>query len=251
MTGSVSSGGQATGSAVLLDRRPVLRAVGITKAYAHGGRRIEVLNGLDLEVERGTILAILGASGSGKSTLLNILGTLDRPDRGTVEIEGEGLAGLSPARLAALRSKRIGFVFQFHHLLPEFSAEENVMMPLRIAGRSMEAARDRSRELLAAVGMAERATHRPAELSGGEAQRIAVARALAQDPDLVLADEPSGNLDSKTASELHALLATLATERHQTFVIATHNERLAALAGRVLLLESGRLGDVRRRPDEG
>lgn len=245
MSGSLSSGGETTAGAAVLDRRPVLRAHGISKAYAHGGRRIEVLNDLDLEVERGTILAILGASGSGKSTLLNILGTLDRPDRGTVEIEGEDLTGLSPARLAALRSKRIGFVFQFHHLLPEFSAEENVMMPMRIAGRSMDAARDRARTLLAAVGVAERATHRPAELSGGEAQRVAVARALAQDPDLVLADEPSGNLDSKTASELHSLLATLARERHQTFVIATHNERLAALAGRVLLLEAGRLGVVR------
>lgn len=245
MTGSVSSGGEGAGSAALLERRPVLRAAGISKAYAHGGRRIDVLNDLDLEVERGTILAILGASGSGKSTLLNILGTLDRPDRGTVEIEGEKLMELPPARLAALRSKRIGFVFQFHHLLPEFSAEENVMMPMRIAGRSMDAARGRARELLLAVGVAERATHRPAELSGGEAQRVAVARALAQDPDLVLADEPSGNLDTKSAAELHALLASLATERHQTFVIATHNERLAALAGRVLLLESGRLGAVR------
>jgi len=245
MSGSLSSGGEATAGAAVLERRPVLRARGVSKSYAHGGRRIEVLNGLDLEVERGTILAILGASGSGKSTLLNILGTLDRPDGGTVEIEGENLAGLSPTRLAALRSKRIGFVFQFHHLLPEFSAEENVMMPMRIAGRSMDAARARARDLLAAVGVAERATHRPGELSGGEAQRVAVARALAQEPDLVLADEPSGNLDSRTASELHALLATLATERHQTFVIATHNERLAALAGRVLLLEGGRLGAVR------
>ena len=249
MSDPLSSSGEAAVKASLLDRRPVLRAGGIFKAYAHGGKQIEVLNGLDLEVERGTILAILGASGSGKSTLLNILGTLDRPDRGTVEVAGESLAGLSTAGLAALRSKRIGFVFQFHHLLPEFSAEENVMMPMRIAGRSMEAARERARGLLAAVGVSDRATHRPAELSGGEAQRVAVARALAQDPDLVLADEPSGNLDSRTASELHALLASLATERHQTFVIATHNERLAALAGRVLLLESGTLGEVRRQPD--
>jgi lipoprotein-releasing system ATP-binding protein len=245
MSGSVSSGGETTASAAVLERGPVLRASGIVKTYQHGGRRIEVLNDLHLVVERGTILAILGASGSGKSTLLNILGTLDRPDRGTVEIEGENLAGLSSARLAALRSKRIGFVFQFHHLLPEFSAEENVMMPMRIAGRSMDAARARARELLSEVGLVDRATHRPAELSGGEGQRVAVARALAQDPDLVLADEPSGNLDSKTASELHSLLATLAVERHQTFVIATHNERLAALAGRVLLLEAGRLGAVR------
>ena len=246
MSDPLSSGGQTSGTASFLDRKAVLRATGICKAYERGTARIEVLNGLDLEVERGTILAILGASGSGKSTLLNILGTLDRPDRGTVEIQGEDLSRLSSAGLAALRSKRIGFVFQFHHLLPEFSAEENVMMPLRIAGRSMEESKGRARELLAAVGVAERAEHRPAELSGGEAQRVAVARSLAQSPDLVLADEPSGNLDTRNAALLHELLATLAHERHQTFVIATHNDRLAALADRVLLLESGRLGEIRR-----
>ncbi len=246
MSDRARSAGEPAGSAALLPRKPALRATGICKGYDHGPVRIEVLRDLDLEVEHGTILAILGASGSGKSTLLNILGTLDRPDRGTVEIDGESLAGLSPEGLAALRSRRIGFVFQFHHLLPEFSAEENVMMPILIAGRSTEEARARAAELLTAVGVSHRATHRPAELSGGEAQRIAVARALAQSPDLVLADEPSGNLDTRTAAELHDLLATLAGERHQTFVIATHNERLADRAGRVLLLESGRLGEVRR-----
>lgn len=245
MSDRLNQPGQAAGTAELLDRGPVLRARGIFKSYVRGHARVDVLKDLDLDVERGTILAILGASGSGKSTLLNILGTLDRPDAGSVEIEGQGLAGLSSAALAELRSKRIGFVFQFHHLLPEFSAEENVMMPMRIAGRSGEEARSRARELLAAVGLEARADHRPAELSGGEAQRVAVARALAQSPDLVLADEPSGNLDARSAGELHELLATLARERHQTFVIATHNDRLASVAGRVELLESGRLGAVR------
>ena len=227
----------------------VLEARGIVKSYPSPRGRLEVLSGVDLDVERGTILAILGASGAGKSTLLNILGTLDRADRGSVEIHGWRADLADEKALAAFRARKLGFVFQFHHLLPEFSAEENVMMPMRIAGSSMESARGRARDLLTAVGMADRTTHRPAELSGGEAQRVAVARALAQDPDLVLADEPSGNLDSKTASELHALLASLAGERHQTFVIATHNDRLAALAGRVLLLESGKLGDVARRPE--
>jgi len=249
MSDRLRSAGETPASATVLERRTVLRASGICKGYDHGAARIEVLRDLDLEVERGTILAILGASGSGKSTLLNILGTLDRPDRGTVEIEGESLQSLTPAGLAALRSRRIGFVFQFHHLLPEFSAEENVMMPMRIAGRSMEEGRARAQELLAAVGVSARATHRPGELSGGEAQRVAVARALAQSPDLILADEPSGNLDTRTAGELHDLLASLALERHQTFVIATHNERLAERAGRVCLLEGGRLGDVRRGPE--
>jgi len=226
-------------------RRPALVARGIFKSYRRGHETIEVLKGLDLEVERGTILAIMGASGSGKSTLLNILGTLDRPDAGSVEIDGERLDRFDPRALAGLRAKRVGFVFQFHHLLPEFSAEENVMMPLRIAGLAEAPARERARELLAAVELGGRLDHRPAELSGGEAQRVAVARSLAARPDLVLADEPSGNLDPSGASHLHALLTQLARERGQTFVIATHNERLAALAGRVMLLESGRLSETR------
>jgi len=232
---------QAAGIGAVADRRPVVWARGIYKAYRRGPASIEVLRGLDLRVERGTILAITGASGSGKSTLLNILGTLDRPDAGSVEIEGERLEDRQPRRMAALRAKRIGFVFQFHHLLPEFSAEENVMMPLRIAGVAESQARGRARELLDSVGLVDRREHRPAELSGGEAQRVAVARSLAASPDLVLADEPSGNLDPASASHLHELLSALARERRQTFVIATHNERLAASADRVLVLESGRL----------
>ncbi len=241
MSETFNAGTQAPATATVDSARPVLRASGLHKSYRRGHEEIAVLRGLDLEVARGTILAITGASGSGKSTLLNILGTLDRADAGSVEVEGQRLDGLDGLRLAALRARHIGFVFQFHHLLPEFSAEENVMMPLRIAGMDWAPARARARELLSAVELGDRLEHRPAELSGGEAQRVAVARSLAAGPGLVLADEPSGNLDPSGASHLHDLLARLARERSQTFVIATHNERLAAGADRVLVLESGRL----------
>ena len=244
MSGSLRPDLQSAATAAVAESHPALRARGICKAYARGHDRIEVLKGLDLDVARGTILAITGASGSGKSTLLNILGTLDRADAGTVEIDGERVDGLDGAHLAALRARRIGFVFQFHHLLPEFSAEENVMMPLRIAGQPHTASRVRARDVLHAVGLGDRFDHRPSELSGGEAQRVAVARALVAAPDLVLADEPSGNLDPASASHLHELLARLARERHQTFVIATHNERLAAGADRMLVLASGKLGEA-------
>ena len=220
---------------------PVLVARGVEKAYAGPRGRLEVLKGVDLEVAGGTILAILGASGSGKSTLLNILGTLDRADRGTLEIRGRRVEGLADDELAAFRARRLGFVFQFHHLLPEFSAEENVMLPLRIAGEGAAAARERARTALAEVGLAERWDHRPGELSGGEAQRVAVARALVAAPELVLADEPSGNLDARSAAQLHELVARLARERRRTFVVVTHNDRLAAIADRVLVLEDGRL----------
>jgi lipoprotein-releasing system ATP-binding protein len=222
---------------------PALRAVGIWKGYPTATGRLEVLKGVDLEVPRGTILAILGASGSGKSTLLNILGTLDRADQGRLELGGLALGGLSDARIAEVRSRRLGFVFQFHHLLPEFDAMENVMMPLLIAGVDDREAADRARAALTSVGLHQRWEHRPAELSGGEAQRVAVARALVSNPELVLADEPSGNLDPAAAEELHELLASLARERHQTFVIVTHNDRLAAVAHRVRTLESGHLSD--------
>ena len=219
----------------------VLAATGVAKVYHGPGGALEVLKGVDLEVIHGTILAILGVSGAGKSTLLNILGTLDRPDRGTLALRGQRLDGLGDQALAQVRARRIGFVFQFHHLLPEFSAEENVMMPLLIAGEAEAQARTRAREALTAVGLRERWEHRPAELSGGEAQRVAVARALAPEPELVLADEPSGNLDPGAAQHLQDLIVSLAREKHQTFVIVTHNDRLASLADRVLTLESGRL----------
>lgn len=229
-------------TSVTLGEAPVvLEAGGIEKAYDAPGGRIEVLKGVDLAVTRGTILAVLGVSGAGKSTLLNILGTLDRPDRGTLRIRGRRVDAMNEGELARFRARRIGFVFQFHHLLPEFTAEENVMMPLLIAGESPTQARSRARAALAAVGLAERWEHRPSELSGGEAQRVAVARALAPEPELVLADEPSGNLDPRAARQLQDLLASLAREKQQTFVIVTHNDRLASLADRVLMLEAGRL----------
>jgi len=223
---------------------PVLVARGIEKAYATVRGRLEVLKGVDLEVMGGTIVAVLGASGSGKSTLLNILGTLDRADAGMVEVRGWRVDPLRDDELASFRARRLGFVFQFHHLLPEFSAEENVMLPLLIAGEAPGPARKRAQAALGDVGLAERWDHRPGQLSGGEAQRVAVARALVAGPELVLADEPSGNLDQRSAAQLHELIASLARERRQTFVVVTHNDRLAAIADRVLTLEDGRLTEA-------
>ena len=218
-----------------------LVARGVDKSYASPTGPLPVLSGLDLEVQRGTILAIVGASGAGKSTLLNVLGTLDHADRGTIEVGGQRVDRMSPAEVSAFRSRRLGFIFQFHHLLPEFTAEENVMMPLLLVGENPSVCRERAHEALRAAGLESRWGHRPAELSGGEAQRVAVARALVGSPELVLADEPSGNLDPASAQALHELVSSLARERHQTFVVVTHNDRLAALADRVLRLESGRL----------
>ncbi|HXJ70205.1 MAG TPA: ABC transporter ATP-binding protein [Verrucomicrobiae bacterium] len=221
---------------------PILRAVGIHKSYVAPRGRLQVLQGVDLEVGRGTLLAIVGASGSGKSTLLNILGTLDRADSGTLEVGGRRLEGMSERERCAWRARRLGFVFQFHHLLSEFTAEENVMMPLLVAGETFERARVRARETLGWVGLEDRGEHLPSELSGGEAQRVAVARAIAPAPDLILADEPSGNLDAVAAGRLHSLLSSLTRERHQTVVLVTHNDTLAAQADRVLRLDAGRLG---------
>jgi lipoprotein-releasing system ATP-binding protein len=223
---------------------PVLIARGVRKAYASPTGVLPVLQGLDLEVERGTIVAIVGASGAGKSTLLNVLGTLDHPDAGSIEVNGRRIDTMSANEIAAFRARRLGFIFQFHHLLPEFTAEENVMMPLLLAGENPSTGRERAREVLRATGLENRWRHRPAELSGGEAQRVAVARALVGTPELVLADEPSGNLDPASAHALHALVSSLARERHQTFVVVTHNDRLAALADRVLRLDLGRLVPV-------
>jgi len=241
LSGDLSKGGQSLESTRAEDELPILVASGIGKAYPIPGGQLSVLSGLDLEVRRGTILAILGASGAGKSTLLNILGTLDRPGEGTLRIRGQRVDHLTGGELARFRSRHLGFVFQFHHLLPEFSAEENVMMPLLIGGKAPDAARLRAREALRSVGLAERWEHRPAMLSGGEAQRVAVARALAARPELVLADEPSGNLDRAAADALHETLVALARGERQTFVVVTHNDRLAARADRVLVLEGGRL----------
>jgi lipoprotein-releasing system ATP-binding protein len=220
----------------------ILEAQGLRKLYRGGdGTPIEVLSGVDLAVGRGEFVAIMGASGSGKSTLLHLLGALDTPSGGTVRLDGLDYAEQSAAMLAAIRNRRIGFVFQFHHLLREFSALENVMMPLLIAGETESRARSHAEELLAAVGLAGRMTHRPSALSGGEQQRAAVARALATDPFVVLADEPSGNLDYANSERLHELFARLALEFETALVVVTHNRQLAGRADRVLSLEGGRL----------
>lgn len=219
----------------------LLRATDVCKHYMLGDARIEVLKGVDLGVVRGEIVAVVGASGVGKSTLLHILGGLDHPSSGTVVIDGVDLFALSDAARARFRNRQIGFVFQFHHLLRDFTALENVMMPLMIAGLSPTKARPQARQLLCAVGLDERLSHLPSELSGGEAQRVAVARALVTQPAVVLADEPSGNLDVARSEELHALLWDLARSQNQTFVIVTHDRHLAARADRVVEMEDGRL----------
>jgi lipoprotein-releasing system ATP-binding protein len=223
----------------------VLEAKGLSKTYVGGdGGVIVVLDGVDLAVERGEMVAIVGASGAGKSTLLHLLGALDRPSAGRVLIGGHELAGLDDDAVSALRNRTVGFVFQFHHLLREFTALENVMMPLRIAGTNEEVARRRAVELLDRVGLAGRAHHRPAHLSGGEQQRTAVARALAADPAVLLADEPSGNLDHANSERLHDLFARLTRELEIAMVVVTHNRALAARADRVLHLEDGKLAQI-------
>lgn len=220
----------------------VVEAEDLRKIYRGGdGSLIEVLSGVDLHVGRGEFVAVVGASGAGKSTLLHLLGALDEPSSGTVRLEGVPYTSLDGEALAGVRNRKIGFVFQFHHLLREFSALENVMMPLLIAGAPAAAARSKAEELLAAVGLAGRMTHRPSALSGGEQQRVAVARALAADPVLVLADEPSGNLDYHHSERLHELFAKLAREYETAVVVVTHNRHLAARADRVLTMDGGRL----------
>jgi lipoprotein-releasing system ATP-binding protein len=220
----------------------VLEAIDLAKEYRGGdGGTITILDGVTLEVPRGEMVAVVGASGAGKSTLLHLLGALDQPTRGSVRIGGHSLARQSDEQLSALRNRSVGFVFQFHHLLREFTALENVMMPLRIAGWDTARARSRARELLDRVGLGGRAEHKPAALSGGEQQRTAVARALAIDPIVLLADEPSGNLDHMNSERLHDLFAELSRDLEIAMVIATHNRSLAARADRTLLLEDGRL----------
>jgi len=223
----------------------VLEAVDLAKTYRGGdGGLITVLDGVNLGVARGEMVAIVGASGAGKSTLLHLLGALDRPTRGRVSIAGEQIEQRSDEELSVLRNRRVGFVFQFHHLLREFSALENVMMPLRIAGWETQRAQGRAEELLSRVGLAGRMSHRPSELSGGEQQRTAVARALAIDPAVVLADEPSGNLDHANSLRLHDLFVELSRDLEIAMVVVTHNRSLALRADRALLLEDGRLTDT-------
>jgi lipoprotein-releasing system ATP-binding protein len=220
----------------------MLEAQGLRKVYRGGdGNPIEVLAGSDLSVDRGEFVAIVGASGSGKSTLLHLLGALDSPSGGTVRLAGQSYEDHTAEALAAVRNKKLGFVFQFHHLLREFTALENVMMPLLIAGEDDAKARSKAEELLAAVGLAGRMSHRPSQLSGGEQQRAAVARALVADPLVVLADEPSGNLDYANSERLHQLFAHLSRQFETALVVVTHNRSLASRADRVLSLEGGRL----------
>ena len=220
----------------------ILEARGVTKVFTGGdGGAIHVLDGVDLQVARGEMVAVVGASGAGKSTLLQVLGALERCTAGEVVLDGRAVSAVPDEALAGLRNRSVGFVFQFHHLLREFTALENVMMPLRIAGTAVPAARARAEVLLERVGLSARMHHRPGELSGGEQQRTAVARALAGSPPLVLADEPSGNLDHANAERLHDLFAALAAELGVGLVVVTHNRSLAMRAQRILLLEDGRL----------
>lgn len=213
----------------------MLKAVSLQKKYG----QLDVLKGIDLEIASGEIVSIVGSSGAGKTTLLQLLGTLDKPDNGIVELDGVNPFELSSKELAKFRNTQIGFVFQFHQLLPEFTALENVMMPALINGVSKQDAQQRAMELLNQLGLGDRATHQPAALSGGEQQRVAVARALVNKPKVVFADEPSGNLDSKNAKELHQLFFDLRRDMGQTFVIVTHNNQLAEMADRTLTMQDG------------
>jgi lipoprotein-releasing system ATP-binding protein len=223
----------------------VIEAQSLTKSYTGGdGASIVVLDHVDMAVDRGEMVAIIGASGAGKSTLLHLLGALDRPTAGIVRIAGRDLSGLDDDAISALRNRTVGFVFQFHHLLREFTAIENVMMPLRIGGMEETQARQRAMGLLERVGLGGRMTHRPSAMSGGEQQRTAVARALAADPAVLLADEPSGNLDHMNSELLHDLFAELARELEIAMVIVTHNRALAARADRILHLEDAQLAQI-------
>jgi len=223
----------------------LLTGKAIRRVFAGGdGKLLEILRGVDVDVRRGEFVAIVGASGAGKSTLLHLLGALDSPTSGDIWLDGSRYADLDARGTAELRNRKLGFVFQFHHLLREFSALENVMMPLLIGGAPPRKARSRAEEALSEVGLAGRMSHRPAELSGGEQQRCAVARALVHDPSVVLADEPSGNLDHANAERLHEIFFRLAREYETAVVVVTHNRQLAGRADRILLLEDGRLTTV-------
>ncbi len=217
----------------------IIEVVGIKKSYFVGKSELKVLKGIDFTIDEGEIIAVVGASGAGKSTLLHIVGTLDKPTEGNVLFDGKDVFKLGDEMIANFRNLQIGFIFQFHHLLPEFTAVENVAMPALIAGDKFSEVRKRAMVLLSEVGLAERAEHRPSELSGGEQQRVAVARALVNKPRVVLADEPSGNLDSVNAESLHRLLLDLCHSHQTTFLIATHNDHLTSLAHRVFKIQDG------------
>ncbi|MEI5983610.1 UNVERIFIED_CONTAM: lolD [Trichonephila clavipes] len=213
----------------------ILQANNIFKSYGD----LEILKGVSVSVKKGEIVSIVGASGAGKSTLLHIIGTLDKPDRGTIMLEGQDVFSLSEKQLSDFRNKHIGFVFQFHHLLPEFTALENVCIPGYIAGKDRKTVEQKGLELLEILGVKHRANHKPSAMSGGEQQRVSVARALINDPTLVLADEPSGNLDSENATALHQLFFDLRDKMQQTFIIVTHNEELARISDRTIHMRDG------------
>ena len=216
----------------------MIEATGIYKSFGN----VEVIKGIDLHIDKGEIVTIMGASGAGKTTLLQIIGTLEKADKGEISINGRNISKMGQRTLAAFRNKNIGFVFQFHHLLPEFTAIENICIPAFIAGISKKEATDKAMQLLDYLKLTERANHKPSMLSGGEQQRIAVARALINNPSVILADEPSGNLDSLNAKELHELFFKLREQTGQTFVIVTHNPELAQMADRTLTIKDGKIG---------
>jgi lipoprotein-releasing system ATP-binding protein len=227
---------------------PLVIVEDLHKSFIHMGHELRVLKGIDLVIEQGDVAAIVGQSGAGKSTFLHCIGTLDLPTSGSIRLAGDELTGLSGAKLAAIRNRMIGFVFQFHHLLPEFNALENVMMPGLIQGRSRKDMEGPARALLTEVGLAERVTHRPGELSGGEQQRVALARALVLSPRLILADEPTGNLDSATSAAMHELFFDINRRRGTTIVVVTHNLAFADSMPRVITLRDGRVESDERRP---
>ncbi|MGB3180295.1 MAG: ABC transporter ATP-binding protein [Cyclobacteriaceae bacterium] len=215
----------------------MLTAKDIYKSYSH----LQVLKGIDIHINKGEVASIVGASGAGKSTLLHILGTLDKADKGSIHYDGRDISGLGKTQLARFRNEKIGFIFQFHNLLPEFTAVENVSIPGYIGKRPEKAVSERARQLLGFLGLQDRLDHKPSQLSGGEQQRVAVARSLINNPAIVFADEPSGNLDSKSAEALHKLFFRLRDEFGQTFVIVTHNEELAHMADRMLTMRDGKM----------
>lgn len=224
----------------------MIRIENITKSFGS----LQVLRGIDLHINKGEVVSIVGPSGAGKTTLLQIIGTLDRPDTGTINIDGTDITRLGKGPLADFRNRKLGFVFQFHQLLPEFTAIENIMIPAYIAGRSNKEAKERAEELLRFMNLADRAQHKPAELSGGEKQRVAVARALVNHPSVILADEPSGSLDTKNKAELHQLFFDLRDKFGQTFVIVTHDEQLAALTDRTIHMRDGLLETSSQKESE-
>ena len=227
--------------------QPLIVIQELRKSFRHMGRELEVLRGIDLVVEEGEFTAVVGPSGAGKSTLLHCIGTLDVPTGGQIRLAGQDLVGLTSARLAEIRNRTIGFVFQFHHLLPEFDALENVIMPGLIQGRTRKQMESRGHTLLREVGLEERATHRPGELSGGEQQRVALARALVMGPKLLLADEPTGNLDSATSEAVHGLFFKICQQFGTTIIVVTHNVRLAQSMPRVVTMRDGRIHSDERR----